>query len=163
MTESANAFFDDLIGNATSGMYVARLGKVVKFYPETQSADVMPLPSKDNSTVLNAPVCTVRSSDFLIYYPLKAGDMVVILFCDNDTENIKLGSDSAQTERSHDVSDAVVLGGFTLLKDKLQVADAEALCIQNTDNSGNIIINKNGDVSIKAKRFSVKAERIDLN
>lgn len=161
--KEANDFFNDLISGATGGLNVAKLGKVVKFYPETQSADVLPLPSGDNAIVLNAPLAAIRCKDFFVYYPLKPGDLVVILFCDNDTENIKLGTDNTQTERTHDITDAVVLGGFTLLNDKLNVEDKEALCIQNTDNTGNIVINKNGDVTIKAKHFSVKAERIDLN
>jgi hypothetical protein len=152
----ANLFFNDMIENTKSGMYVARLGKIIKFYPETQSADVMPMPSKDNAAVLNAPVCTVRSSDFLIYYPLKPGDMVVILFCDNDTEDIKLGGDTAQTERTHDVSDAVILGGFTLLSDSADVKDKEALCIQNKSKSASIVVKKDGEVTIDAKDIKLK-------
>ena len=107
--ENANKFLKDFASGISKGVNVAKLGKVVKFYPEVMKADVIPLPSEDNAMIINVPVATVRTSDFLLYYPLKPDDNVVLLFIDNDTDNILLGEDSIETERDHDVSDCICL------------------------------------------------------
>lgn len=161
--KDANKFFNDFSKNIARGVNVARLGKVVQFYPETMKVDVMPLPSEDNAIIINVPVATVRSRDFLIYYPLQKDDMVVLLFVDSDTDNILLGEDSAESERNHDVSDCICIGGITLLKDKLKVEDTKALNIQNIDKTARIVVKKDGDILVKCKHFKVEAERIDLN
>ena len=160
--ENANKFLKDFASGISKGVNVAKLGKVVKFYPEVMKADVIPLPSEDNAMIINVPVATVRTSDFLLYYPLKPDDNVVLLFVDNDTDNILLGEDSIETERDHDVSDCICLGGITLLKEKLDVDDKDALVIQNIENTARININKNGEIDIRSKLFKVRAEKVDI-
>lgn len=159
----ANNFFNDLKKNIAGATNVCKLGKIVKYYPDQMKADVLPMPSEDNAIIINVPVATVRSRDFLIYYPLEVGDTVVLLFVDNDTDNILLGEDSAQTERNHDISDCICIGGITLLTENLKVEDTESLVLQNIDNTASIVVKKDGDINIKAKHFKVEAERIDLN
>ena len=159
----ANNFFEDFKKNIAGETNVCKMAKVVKFYPETMKVDVLPLPSEDNSMIINVPVATVRSKDFLIYYPLEADDIVILIFADNDTDNILLGEDSIETERGHDISDCICIGGITLLNDTLEVDDKDALVMQNISNSASISIKKDGDIKIKAKNFKVEAERIDLN
>ena len=159
----ANNFFEDFKKNISGETNVCKMAKVVKFYPETMKVDVMPLPSEDNSMVINVPVATVRSKDFVIYYPLEVDDIVILIFADNDTDNILLGEDSTQTERGHDISDCICVGGITLLNETLEVDEKDSLVIQNISNTASISIKKDGDIKIKAKNFKVEAERIDLN
>lgn len=159
----ANNFFEDLKKNIAGETNVCKMAKVVKFYPETMKVDVLPLPSEDNSMIINVPVATVRSKDFVIYYPLDVDDIVILIFADNDTDNILLGEDSIETERGHDISDCICVGGITLLNETLDVDDKDALVIQNISNTASISIKKDGDIKIKAKNFKVEAERIDLN
>lgn len=159
----ANNFFEDFKKNIAGETNVCKMAKVVKFYPETMKVDVMPLPSEDNSMIINVPVATVRSKDFLIYYPLEVDDIVILIFADNDTDNILLGEDSIETERGHDISDCICIGGITLLNDTLEVDEKDALVMQNISNTASISIKKDGDIKIKAKNFKVEAERIDLN
>lgn len=159
----ANNFFEDFKKNIAGETNVCKMAKVVKFYPETMKVDVMPLPSEDNSMIINVPVATVRSKDFLIYYPLEVDDIVILIFADNDTDNILLGEDSIETERGHDISDCICIGGITLLNDTLEVDNKDALVMQNISNTASISIKKDGDIKIKAKNFKVEAERIDLN
>lgn len=159
----ANNFFEDFKKNIAGETNVCKMAKVVKFYPETMKVDVMPLPSEDNSMVINVPVATVRSKDFVIYYPLEVDDVVILIFADNDTDNILLGEDSIETERGHDISDCICIGGITLLNDTLEVDNKDALVMQNISNTASISIKKDGDIKIKAKNFKVEAERIDLN
>lgn len=159
----ANNFFEDFKKNIAGETNVCKMAKVVKFYPETMKVDVIPLPSEDNSMIINVPVATVRSKDFLIYYPLEVDDIVILIFADNDTDNILLGEDSIETERGHDISDCICIGGITLLNDALEVDEQDALVMQNISNTASISIKKDGDIKIKAKNFKVEAERIDLN
>ena len=159
----SNNFFEDFKKNIAGETNVCKMAKVVKFYPETMKVDVMPLPSEDNSMIINVPVATVRSKDFLIYYPLEVDDIVILIFADNDTDNILLGEDSIETERGHDISDCICIGGITLLNDNLEVDEKDALVMQNISNTASISIKKDGDIKIKAKNFKVEAERIDLN
>lgn len=161
--EHANEFFNEYLTNLSKGVFVARIGKVVKFYPEVMKVEVMPLPTKENAMVINVPMVTVRTGDFLIYYPPKPGDIVILLFLDGDNDDILVGIDNAQTERVHNVSDCVCLGGITLLNKKLDVDDKKALNIQNMTNTAKIVVKKDGDINIKCKHFKVEAERIDLN
>lgn len=160
--ENANKFLKDFASGISKGVNVAKLGKVVKFYPEVMKADVMPLPSEDNAMIINVPVATVRTSNFLLYYPLKPDDNVVLLFVDNDTDNILLGEDSIETERDHDVSDCICLGGITLLKEKLDVENKDALVIQNIANTARINITKDGEIDIRSKLFKVRANKVDI-
>lgn len=160
--KNANKFFHDLRKGIFDETNVCKIGKVIKFYPETMKVDVMPLPSEDNEMVINVPIATVRSKDFLIYYPLKPDDKVILLFIDNDTDNILMGEDNKETERMHDVSDCVCIGGITLLKDKLEVEDKDALVIQNIENTARINISKKGEIDIRSKLFKVRAEKVDI-
>lgn len=159
----ANNFFEDFKKNIAAETNICKIAKVVKFYPETMKVDVMPLPSEDNAMIINVPVATVRSKDFLIYYPLEVDDIVILIFADNDTDNILLGEDSIETERGHDISDCICIGGITLLNDTLEVDEKDALVMQNISNTASISIKKDGDIKVKAKNFKVEAERIDLN
>lgn len=159
----ANNFFEDFKKNIAGETNVCKMAKVVKFYPETMKVDVMPLPSEDNSMIINVPVATVRSKNFLIYYPLEVDDVVILIFADNDIDNILLGEDSIETERGHDISDCICIGGITLLNDNLEVDEKDALVMQNISNTASISIKKDGDIKIKTKNFKVEAERIDLN
>lgn len=160
--KSVNDFFNNFRDDINR-INICKIGKVVKFYPEKNKADVLPLPSEENAIVLNVPVAHVRSRDFFIYNPLKEGDKVILIFADNDTDSLLLNEDKAGTERCHDISDCICVGGLTLLTEDLKLADKDSLCLQNSDASGSIVIKKNGDIEIKASHFSVKAERIDLN
>ena len=160
--KSVNDFFNNFKDDINR-INVCKLGKVVKFYPEVNKVDVIPLPSEENAIVLNVPVAHVRSRDFFIYVPLKEGDKVILVFMDGDTDSILFDEDKKTTERTHDISDCVCIGGITLFNENLKVADKESLCIQNKEGTGAVILKENGDILIKAKNFKVNAERIDLN
>lgn len=160
--KSVNDFFNNFKDDINR-INVCKVGKVVKFYPEVNKVDVIPLPSEENAIVLNVPVAHVRSRDFFIYTPLKEGDKVILVFMDGDTDSILFDEDKKTTERTHDISDCVCIGGITLFSESLKVADKESLCIQNKEGTGAVILKENGDIFIKAKHFKVNAERIDLN
>lgn len=153
---NANKFFEDLKKNISGETNVCKIAKVVKFYPETMKVDVIPLPSEDNSMVINVPVATVRSKDFVIYYPLDVDDIVILIFADNDIDNILLGEDSIETERGHDISDCICIGGITLLNETLEVNEKDALVIQNISNTAKINVKSDGKIKIEAAEIELK-------
>ena len=159
-----NKFIDSFAKDMAANTVVAKLAKVKKFDPKNMYVEAMPLPSEDNSVVINVPVATLRSKDFVAYYPLKPDDYVVLLFMDGDTDQILLGQDKADTERAHDVSDCIAVGGFTLYKDNLDIVDDSGFVIQNLTNKDSYIdMKKNGDIEMKGKNITIEAKsKIDM-
>lgn len=155
-----NKFMDSFAKSMSESTVVAKLAKVKKFDSKNMYIEALPLPSEENSVVINVPVATLRSKDFVAYYPLKPDDYVVLLFMDGDTDNILLGEDKAETERAHDVSDCVAIGGFTLYKDSINIIDEEGFVIQNLTNKDSYInMKKNGDIEMKAKNIKMESEK----
>lgn len=125
----ANGFFNNSGKNLLQDTSICKLGRAVNFYPDQMKVDVLSMPSEDNSTITSVPVATVRSRDFVFYYPLETGDPVVPFFVDNGTDNISLGQDPVKTERIHSISDCVCPGRITLLKDPLELAQRDAVVL----------------------------------
>ena len=153
--DNVNEFFNDLSNGLSKGLNVAKLAKVVKFYPENMKVDVMPFPTEDSAIIINVPLATIATKDYLVYYPLKPDDVVVLLFIDYDTDNILLGEDSLETERGHDVSDCVAIGCISLFKEPLSVSDIDSLLIQEKGGKSKIRLNK-GEIEIEAPRINLK-------
>ena len=162
VNKSANKFLEDFTKNLMTNTNSCKLAKVVAFYPETYSCDVLPMPSEDNAIIINVPVAATKYSEFLIYAPLKKDDLVLLVFCDNDSDDILLGSDSTQTERKHDISDCFVVGGITLLNEKLNLVDPESLVLQELQQKAYIKIDKEGKIVIEGQDISMKAPHIEL-
>lgn len=162
MKDYVNDFFNNL-SDDFNRINVCKFGKVVKFYPDTNKIDVLPLPSKDNSIVLNVPVAHIKCSDFFVYNPLKPGDKVVLLFVDNDTDSLLFDGETTETERKHDISDCVAVGGLTLFNENLNVADKNALCIQDKENAASIVVKKGGEIEIKGKSIKINAGNVAIN
>ena len=57
--KNINEYFNNMRADIDR-MNICKLAKVVKFYPETNKADVLPLPTSENAMVLNVPVSHVR-------------------------------------------------------------------------------------------------------
>ena len=153
--DNVNEFFNDLSNGISKGLNVAKLAKVVKYYPENMKVDVMPLPTEESAMIINVPLATIATKDYLVYYPLKPDDIVVLLFIDYDTDSILLGEDSLETERGHDVSDCVAIGCISLFKESLSISDTDSLLIQEKGGKSKIRLNK-GEVEIEAPRINLK-------
>lgn len=152
--DNVNDFFTDFAGGISKGLNVAKLAKVVKYYPEKMKVDVMPYPTEDSAMIINVPLVTIATKDYLVYYPLKPDDIVVLLFIDYDTDNILLGEDSLETERGHDVSDCVAIGCISLFKESLSLSDTDSLLIQEKSGKSKIRVSK-GEVEINAPKITL--------
>lgn len=162
VNKSANKLLNDFQKNIMGSTNTCKLAKVVDFKPETYSCSVMPLPTEENSIVLNVPVVALNYKDYLIYGPLEKDDLVLVVFCDYDTDEILLGGDSSQTERVHDISDAFVIGGVSLLNGNLDLVDPGCLLVQNKAKSAYVKLDKQGNIELKSQEIRVEAPKIDL-
>lgn len=158
VNKSANKLLNDFQKNIMGNTNTCKLAKVVDFKPETYSCSVMPLPSEDNSIVLNVPVATIKYDEYLVYCPLKKDDIVLVVFCDYDADDILLGGDTSQTERVHDISDAFVVGGISLLNESLSLVDPDSLLIQNKSKSAYFKLEKDGKIEIKGQEIKVMGD-----
>ncbi|MBA7490430.1 hypothetical protein ES702_00968 [subsurface metagenome] len=157
-----NKFMDSFSQSMAESTVVARIGKVKSYDPKNMSCEVMPLPSEDNSLLINVPVAGIRSKDFVAYYPLQADDYVVLLFMDGDIDQILLGQDKADTKRGHDISDCIAIGGISLINDELDIEDSNSLCLQTMDKKASIVIESKGDMKIKAENLDIKGQSIKI-
>lgn len=158
-----NKFMDSFSQSMAESTVVARIGKVKSYDPKNMSCEVMPLPSEDNSLLINVPVAGIRSKNFVAYYPLQADDYVVLLFMDGDIDQILLGQDKADTKRGHDISDCIAIGGISLINDELEIEDSNSLCLQTMDKKASVVIKNNGDMKVKAENLDIKGQSIKIN
>jgi hypothetical protein len=113
---------------ASSEMFVALPGKVEKYDPVLQKADVKPLIQKpfvfedgdedlDELPVLtDVPVMFPRGGGYFLSLPIEPGDNVLLVFCDMSIDSFMVSTGGVDTNpvdlRTHDISDAVAIPGF---------------------------------------------------
>lgn len=116
-------------------------GRVEKFDPATQLADVKPLLKEaydlDDETVaveslpviVSVPVYSPGGQDFALTMPVKPGDSCWLLFSDRslDLWNELGGEQDPIDPRRHDLSDAVCIVGVRPKAGKLSEYDADAI------------------------------------
>lgn len=159
--KEANAFFNSLLDSGAE-FNKCKLGKVVKFNAAEMKADIQPLPSNENSLLINVPVMTFMAKSFYIRIPLKPGDMVLVLFADNDLDNILLGGDTRATDRKHDLSDAVCIGGVMPFTATLTEDHAEDLILAKKDSTAKVVIKDSGDIELYGQSVKIEAAN-DVN
>lgn len=109
---------------------VALPGRVERYYPGTNSADIKPLvkdrvPTADGSELLEelpvipaVPIVFPRAGGYFLSLPVARGDLVTLIFADRSLDAWKSGR-GVDTDpddfRAHDLTDAVaILGGYPL-------------------------------------------------
>lgn len=154
--KEANKFFNGMMDNGKD-FNKCKVGQVVKFDAGKMKADIQPLPSSENSLLINVPVMTFLSGSFFIKIPLEVGDTVLVLFADNDLDDILLGGDSNATGRKHDLSDAICIGGINLFNESLG-GDSTELTLGTKDLKGMLSISKDGEISIKGEKITISGK-----
>lgn len=142
----SNDTFDTLIketfNQLISQIRVCLPGKILKYDPDTHLASVQPLIKRkfykrQNSEFLpvinRVPVIHPRTSSAIIRLPVKAGDLVTLVFADRSLENWVAGDGEAKDPldtRMHHLNDAyAILGGYPEQK-PLTANNPDALEIQ---------------------------------
>lgn len=74
--------------------------------------------SIDYPIVKNVPIMFLSSGGASITMPVKKGDHCLLIFCDRDISNWKLGSNRTETKRTHNLTDAIAIVGLQTLVTK---------------------------------------------
>lgn len=140
-------FFEQFKQGMLGGLYTAALAKVEKYDPKGK-ADVTLLP--DSDLIGEVPVATLQSSDYFLRVPLKKGDVVVVLFASRSIDGVMHGDPDQDGDRTHDINDAIIVGGINLFADPLPTANPDDLVMGKKDGTSRVIIGKDGDVTVEA-------------
>lgn len=132
----------------------------------------------DDLHILNIPIAYTRTSNSLIFFPVKVGDTGMCIVADNSLDNFKISSNSSPTKvnnnRMKDEMDAVFYPGLTppgVIAGQLQSLklprDVNDLTIIHNTGTGaetNVTLKADGNVEINSQ-FTVKviAKDIELN
>lgn len=128
-----------LKNNVFSNLYSHNIGKIVTFYPDTQTADVELMQVKEYngqlypSTLLSKiPVYVYGSSDAQITLPDLTNTICIILTFDrNVSAFMKTGeSYEATTSRKHNITDSIALTTFFTLNNPIQNYDNDAITLR---------------------------------
>lgn len=138
---------------------------IIDYNPSTVRATVKPtLPKRLNNgetlqapQIVNVPVCfpmaDISGTVAQITLPLKAGDGVLLIFCQRSLENWLSGNEVAPDDpRQFDLSDAFAIPSTNA---RSPAADAANLCLRY--GKGSIKITPSGDVLIDASSTTVTA------
>ena len=131
-----------------SNLYSHNIGKIVNFYPDTQTADVELMQVKKYngqlypSTLLSKiPVCIYGSSDAQITLPDLTNTICIILTFDrNVSAFMKTGERyEPDTSRRHNITDSIALTTFFTLNNPIQNYDTDAITLRYKAIISNII------------------------
>lgn len=159
MQDSPMKFFDKLTENLTSGINNCMLGKIEKFDAKTMKAEVSPMvkyKNKDGSVenrplLIEVPVSFLKAGSFLIRPPYKKGDIVLVVFADEDIDNVLLSGHVSEpnSTRKHSLDDAIVVGGIMPFTQTLPNEHMEDLIIAKDDFTTKIVVKENGEIIIQ--------------
>lgn len=153
------------ISTALGSAYVALPGAVTVYDPATQTADVQPMLTPHvvfedgNETVdilpviPSVPIAFPRGGGAFITFPIKPGDLVLLVFCDRSIDKYKMGGGTIPIPpidlRQHDISDAVAIPGFyTLPKVLKDAVPSAADMAMGFENGAHINIKESGTVEV---------------
>lgn len=148
MMKEGKQFFETFKKNMTNGLYTAALGLIEKYDPAGK-ADVLILPDKD--LISEVPVATLQSAGFFIRVPYKKGDLVVVVFASRSIDGTMHGdAESDMSERTHDINDAMVMGGLNLFAAPLPSTNKDDMVIGKKDGTTRVVIGNDGNVTVEA-------------
>lgn len=125
--------------NVLSKLYAHNIGKIVNFYPDTQTADVELMQDKEYNgqlypatTLSKIPVYIYGNKDAQITLPDLTGTICIILTFDrNISAFMKTGERyKAQTQRKHNITDSIALTTFFSLNNPVSNYDTDAITLR---------------------------------
>lgn len=125
--------------NVLSNLYSHNIGKIVKFYPDTQTADVQLMQVKKYNgqlypaTLLSKiPVCIYGSAAAQITLPDLTNTICVILTFDRNVSAFMKTGESYEpdTSRRHNITDSIALTTFFTLNNPIQNYDTDAITLR---------------------------------
>ena len=125
------------IGAALLDVHTAQPGLVKSYDADNQVADVQPLlqrvlPARDDEDedateaapiLTSVPVIWPRVGSYFLHMPLEAGDYVLLIFSEGDTNNVRKNGETSRpgTVRRHGMSGAAAIPGWFVRDNPLAV------------------------------------------
>ncbi len=139
-----------------SNLHTCLPGRVEKYDPETQKADVKPLLKrkfKDNTeielpVIVNVPVVFPRSGGGSLTFPVVKGDGVLLLFSERSLDRwLSAGGDVAPDDRrKFDLSDAIAIPGLNPFT--MNNLDPDGVNATLIFGDGKFVINPDGKIAL---------------
>ena len=136
MTDVLSDMISAALEAQAAHLHVAMPGKIESYDASTQTADVRPLMQRivrsrdddqedireDLPILPSVPVLWPRGGGFVFHMPLAAGDLVLLIFCDYDTNQAR--ENGPTIVEHHGLSGAVAIPGFFERGDPMSVGGA---------------------------------------
>jgi len=163
MQDSPMDFFNKLSGNLVNGINSCMLGRIETFDASKMKANVIPLvKSKDGDKpmLIEIPVSFIKAGSFLIRPPYKKGDIVLVVFADEDIDNVLLSGNISEpnSTRKHSLDDAIVVGGIMPFTQTLPNEHIEDLVIAKDDFTTKIVVKEDGEIIIQGGKVYLGSE-----
>ncbi|WP_132995846.1 Gp138 family membrane-puncturing spike protein [Sporanaerobacter acetigenes] len=157
MQDSPMEFFNKLSENMLNRINKCMLGKIETFNPTTMKASVIPLvrdKDENKPILIEVPVSFMKAGSFLIRPPYKAGDIVLVVFADEDIDNVLLSGNISDpnSTRKHSLDDAIIVGGIMPFTTTLPSEHRNDLVIAKDDFTAKIVITEDGGILIKSDK-----------
>jgi hypothetical protein len=157
MQDSPMDFFNKLSGNLVNGINSCMLGKIEAFDSSKMKANVIPLVKNkdgDKPMLIEVPISFIKAGPFLIRPPYKKGDIVLVVFADEDIDNVLLSGNISEpnSTRKHSLDDAIVVGGIMPFTNTLPGEHGEDLVIGKDDFTTKIVIKEDGEILIESNK-----------
>jgi hypothetical protein len=151
--KEAHKFFEEYKGRLVGGLNTFSLARIERFDPVLMQADVTPLYADDVPMVLNVPVQSLQSANFIIRVPYKKGDIVGLAYSQRDIDPVMYGGGDASV-RKLAIDDAIVTGGIRPYTQPLLKTDhPDDLIIALRNNfDAKIVLRPDGSILIEAKK-----------
>ncbi len=153
--DSPMKFFEKLNEGLTGNLNCCILGKINTFDGVKMKASIIPLVRKKDTErpmLIEVPVSFLNAGGFIIKPTYKKGDIVAVIFADEDIDNVLLSGNisSANSKRTHSLDDAIVIGSIMPFTKNMPSEYSNDLIISKDNFSSKIILKQNGAIEINS-------------
>lgn len=143
------------IESALNIIHTAVPGRIEKYDSGSQKAEVKPLIKRSYTdgtslslpVIPNVPVIMPRTATFSLTFPVAAGDLVLLIFCERSLDRWLSNGGEVEPgdDKKHDLSDAIAIPGLYPFTET-SPGNGEDVEIKFKDQG--IIIKSNGDIEV---------------
>ena len=110
--------------------------------------------------LIEVPVSFIKAGPFVIRPPYKKGDIVLVVFADEDIDNVLLSGSVSEpnSTRKHSLDDAIIVGGIMPFTQTLPNEHIEDLVIAKDDFTTKIVVKEDGEIIIQGGKVYLGSE-----
>lgn len=166
---------DSVIDNWMTDVMTCLPAKVIRKYEGEARVDVSPAidliwedgETAKRSDIYGVPLLYSRSATSQIYFPVKVGDSVLLIFSQRGLDNYKQnGSSTPHSLRMFNVNDAIAIPTVLQFDKPLDIADENNLVIQHNISKANqstIRMKEDGGVDILCPNGALNIQAASIN